>query len=353
MGKDKGGDAISELTNILNKSIMITIFVFVMMILVDYLNVLTKGKMEKVVKGGRLRQYFTASFLGSTPGCLGSFMNVSFYVHGLLSFGAIVGGMIATSGDESFVMLTLFPGKAVLLFILLFFLGIAGALISDKIASQLNIVPCSECDLQKIHDTTKRHYFYPSSLKRFPELSPARYGLISFFILLILLNLSGLWGPQSWSIDEPERIIFLSLSSIALFISVTVSKHYLEEHVWSHIIRKHIWRVFLWTFFALLFINLGLQHWNLENFVRSNMRWVLIISALIGMIPESGPHMVFVMMYADGLIPFSVILTSSIVQDGHGMLPLLSYTLRDSLLIKIFNLFFGLVVGFILFSLGI
>jgi len=48
MGKDKGGDAISELTNILNKSIMITIFVFVMMILVDYLNVLT-GKEGEIV----------------------------------------------------------------------------------------------------------------------------------------------------------------------------------------------------------------------------------------------------------------------------------------------------------------
>ena len=33
-----------------------------------------------------------ASFLGSTPGCLGAFMNVSLYIHGTISFGAIVGG---------------------------------------------------------------------------------------------------------------------------------------------------------------------------------------------------------------------------------------------------------------------
>ncbi|MBT3312467.1 MAG: hypothetical protein HN737_12920 [Desulfobacterales bacterium] len=39
-------------------------------------------------------------------------MNVSLYVHGLISFGAITGGMITTSGDETFVMLIQFPGTA-------------------------------------------------------------------------------------------------------------------------------------------------------------------------------------------------------------------------------------------------
>ena len=94
-----------DLASIIGNAIMITIFVFTMMLLVDYINVITKGKMQKKVKGGIGRQYIIASFLGSTPGCLGAFMNVSFYVHGLITFGAIVGGMIATCGDEAFVML--------------------------------------------------------------------------------------------------------------------------------------------------------------------------------------------------------------------------------------------------------
>jgi len=58
------------------------------------------------------------------------------------------------------------------------------------------------------------------------------------------------------------------------------------------------------------------------------------------------------MMYAQGLVPFSVLLTTSFVQDGHGMLPLLSYSLKDSVLIKVFNLVFGLLVGGVLFALG-
>ena len=79
---------------------------------------------------------------------------------------------------------------------------------------------------------------------------------------------------------------------------------------------------------------------------------VLLLGALIGLIPESGPHLIFVMMYAQGLIPFSVLFTTSFVQDGHGMLPLLSYSLKDSVLIKVFNIVFGLFSGGVLFALG-
>ncbi|MDY6844221.1 MAG: putative manganese transporter, partial [Thermodesulfobacteriota bacterium] len=78
-----------------------------------------------------------------------------------------------------------------------------------------------------------------------------------------------------------------------------------------------------------------------------------LTGALIGIVPESGPHLIFVMMYAQGLVPFSVLFTVSFVQDGHGMLPLLSYTIKDSILIKVFNLVFGLVVGGILFAIGL
>jgi hypothetical protein len=100
-------------------------------------------------------------------------------------------------------------------------------------------------------------------------------------------------------------------------------------------------------------VHWGLTVWNLDAFIHQNMMWVLVIAALIGVIPESGPHLIFVMMYAQGLIPFSVLLTASFVQDGHGMLPLLSYSIKDSALIKLFNLSFGLAVGGMLLVFGL
>jgi len=77
-----------------------------------------------------------------------------------------------------------------------------------------------------------------------------------------------------------------------------------------------------------------------------------IIAVVTAMVPESGPHLIFVIMFSQGLIPFSVLLASSIVRDGHGMLPLLSYTVKDSILVKIFNLIFGTIIGSVLFLFG-
>ncbi|MGB2697531.1 MAG: putative manganese transporter [Candidatus Zixiibacteriota bacterium] len=339
-----------EIKHIFLHSLMITLFVFVMMVLVDYINVLTRGKMSKAIKGSQGRQYVIASFLGATPGCLGAFLNVSFYIHGLLTFGAMVGGMIATSGDEAFVMLALFPEKALLLFALLFSMGIVFGWLTDKIAAPLHIIPCEGCELYEVHEGFEANLFdlevVKSNLTRF---SWYRTLILGTIITIFIIVISGVFDPLTWGW---KQITFLALLLITAYVVITVPDHYLEEHIWTHVFKKHIWRIFLWSFFALLFIELGLKHWNLEGFVKQNMIWVLLIGALVGIIPDSGPHLIFVMMFAQGMIPFSVLLVSSFVQDGHGMLPLLSYTLRDSILIKLFNLFFALAVGGIIFYLG-
>ena len=334
----------------LKHSLMITVFVFAMLMLVDYFNVLSRGRMTSAIKGGRFRQYVVASFLGATPGCLGAFMNVSFYVHGLMSFGAIVGGMIATSGDEAFVMLAMFPGKAVLLFGILFVLGIILAWVADRVASILKIEPSQECQLAQVHEEEICHFFERDEiLGHFRNLSLARFVLLVLLVTFLYGIASGIIGPEDW---DWKRVTFIALLSLSLSIVVTAPEHYLEEHIWNHIARKHLWRIFLWSFFAILIVDIGFRYWNLEAFVKGHIMWVLLIASFVAVIPESGPHLIFTVMFARGLIPFSVILASSIIQDGHGMLPLLSYTVRDSVLIKLFNLVFGLVVGSALYLIG-
>ena len=76
--------------NVLKEAFKVTLFVLVMMIAVDFINVKTKGKLESILKEGRKwKQYFVASLLGAAPGCLGSFAGVSLYIHGMISFGAL------------------------------------------------------------------------------------------------------------------------------------------------------------------------------------------------------------------------------------------------------------------------
>ena len=347
------------LLEVFKHSLMITVFVFVMMLIVDFVDTASKRQISGIMKGGQWRQYILASFLGSTPGCLGAFMNVSLYVRGMIGFGAIVGGMIATSGDEAFVMLAQFPGTALGLFVLLFAFGIVFAWISDRIIPTLGIVPCKSCieanceeclpgmdNQESISDI-----FRPANLmENFRPLSFTRFLLLILIVSFLVLITIGTLGPSTW---DWKRITFICLSLCTLCIIIICSEHYLESHIWGHIIKKHLFRVFLWTFGALLFVHWGMAFWNLNAFIHEHMLWVLLIGALIGIIPESGPHFIFVMMYAQGLVPFSVLLTTSFVQDGHGMLPLLSYSIKDSVLIKIFNFAFGLAVGGVFFALGL
>jgi len=347
-----------QIISIFKHALMITFFVFVMMLLVDFIEMASRGRMSGIIKGGPWRQYILASFLGSTPGCLGAFMTVSLYVHGLISFGAIVGGMIATSGDEAFVMLAQFPGTALALFGLLFVFGIVFAWISDRIIPHLGFTPCESCidahceeclpgtgNQESISDI-----FRPANLiVNFQPLAFTRFLLLVLIASFLVLITTGTLGPSTW---DWKRITFICLSMCTLFIIIICSEHYLESHIWGHIIKKHLFRVFLWSFGALLFVHWGLAFWDLDSFIHDHMLWVLLTGALMGIIPESGPHLIFVMMYAQGLIPFSVLFTTSFVQDGHGMLPLLSYSLKDSVLIKVFNLVFGLAVGGIFFVLG-
>ncbi|MBU1076750.1 MAG: arsenic efflux protein [Spirochaetes bacterium] len=335
----------------LKNGIMITFFVFMMMMMIDYLSVLTKGKMDRLIKGGKFRQYFMASFLGATPGCLGAFMNVSFYIRGLLTFGALLGGMIATSGDEAFIMLSLFPGKALLLISILFMIGILSAIIIDKLLPALKIKLSRECQFSGIHkEDTCRCFNIKEVIGQIKRISFVRLLLMVMIASAVYAVFKGFIGHDNeWGW---ERITFLVLSGLAGFIVITVPDHFLEEHIWNHIVKKHIGKIFLWSFSAILLVELGLKFLDLEAFLSSNMVLVLLIAGLVGIIPQSGPHMIFIMMFSRGLIPFSVLLTSSIIQNGHGMLPLLSYSIKDSLLIKLINFIIGIGIGYIVLLLG-
>ena len=340
-----------QIIHILKHTTMITVFVFVMMMFVDYINVLTSGGMSKLIKRGQFRQYMMASFLGATPGCLGAFMNVTFYVHGLLTFGAIVGGMIATSGDEAFVMLAMFPGKALLIFAILFVLGMTSSWVVDKVAQILKIKPCEACQLSDIHiEEECRCLQWKEALQHLKQISFPRFLLLILLLIFIYGFATGIIGPDNWNW---QRFTFISLLTIAIYIVVTVPEHYLEHHIWNHIGKEHLWKIFLWTFGALMIVDIGFRLWDIETFVESHMLWVLLIAILTAAIPGSGPHLIFVMMFAKGLVPFSVLLASSIVQDGHGMLPLLSYTIKDVILIKLFKVVIALVIGLILFRVGL
>ena len=334
----------SEITKLilhnLKHSIVISIFVLSMMTLVEYLNLISEGRIKIFIVKNRLFQYILTAFLGATPGCLGAFTVISLYIHGFVSFGSVVGTMIATSGDEAFVMISLFPKKAFIIFAFLFILGIIAAFVSDYVIKILKIETCAECKVLQIHKEELPDVIKFENIKKIHLSKILAIGIFGLFFILLVSKIMKLKPVFS--------IIFEIVILANILIFVFSSKHFIEEHILNHIIKTHLWKIFIWTFGTLFIVDLGLKFFDLKVFIKKHLHIVFISAILLGIIPESGPHLIFVSLFAKNLIPISVLIVNSIVQDGHGLLPLLSYSVKDSILIKIFNIIFAFITGLIL-----
>ena len=374
------------LIDILRNSILITGLVTVMMMMIESLNIESKGRFFKGLRRTKVGQVLFGALLGAVPGCMGGFATVSLYTHRMLSFGALVAMMIASSGDESFVMLAMIPEKALLLFIILFVIAVAVGIVTDLIHDKIHSHKCdkevhddcgehSDCEGFELHQKEctenhdhkeRRHW----GLKRILMC----IGLAIFIGALASGNLGhdhSSHAPHDHSehacndhhcdhdchdhghtfrinllSEDWMNIMFAALSVIMLLVLIFGSDHFVEEHLWSHIIRKHLPTIFAWTFGVLLVLGIGLQYIDISRWISSNTAVMIILATLIGIIPESGPHMIFVTLYAAGVIPFPVLLASSISQDGHASIPLLAESKKSFAWAKLINCIVALAAGY-------
>ncbi len=333
-----------EIYSILLSAIQITGFIFVMMLVIEYVNVQTKGIWEKGLKGNRWRQYLISAVLGAIPGCLGAFTVVALFSHRLVSFGALVAAMIATSGDEAFVMFAMFPQKAALITLLLFVIGILAGYVTDKFYDPKWVTEKFAEKKLPLHEEPHCTCFQKDKLLNY-LLRPSVYRFV-VAILVLLLMVAVITGVLGGGEKVWLRVTLLLSLAFSFFIVVSVPEHFLKEHIWNHIIKVHIPRIFLWTFGTLLVIHFLMNYIDIQSWLSDNLLIVLLVAVLVGIIPESGPHLIFVTLFAQGTIPLSILLASSISQDGHGMLPLLAESKRSFLVVKLINigvaLFFGL-----------
>ncbi len=360
--------------DVLRNSILITGLVLVMMLMIEYFNIQSQGRWFSKLKGSGFRQVILGAVLGLIPGCLGGFAVVSLFTHKMISFGALVAMMICSSGDEAFVILAMLPQKAPLLFLLQFILGVAAGLLIDKFFKkpQVNFCP----DGYEIHhqsESTLPSIFkaqsYRDALKR---PSTERLLILAGIILFIgavaggylehdhsnHIHLDGDCTHHShthvgFSLLSERWIhfIFAIFSIVTVLFTATAKEHFIKEHIWEHVIKRHMLSIFLWTFGALLVCQIGIAYLNIQEWVNNNLFWVMILAILVGIIPESGPHLVFVTLCAQGIVPFYILLVSSIVQDGHAALPLLAESKSAFIKAKLINMAVGLAVGLVCWAL--
>lgn len=447
--------------DILRNSVLITGLVVVMMMMIESLNIESKGMLFKGLRRTKIGQVVIGALLGSIPGCMGGFATVSLYTHRMFSFGALVAMMIASSGDESFVMLAMIPDQALILFAVLFVIAVIVGIVTDKVYDKMHAKRCdkhdhaecgadtdchdgyvvhtvSECcdessfptshdgDSETSHSESKCCNHHDSTCNEEVHRDVAHnhkrhYGwkrIVMFIGLAVFIAAlasgqlghdhsahevhahhehpsvpSGLTGQNdkgdvpfvSEGTDGAEcgehchhhdhglhehhshaveaeseggafhidllsedwmNVLFAGLSVIVLFVLLFASDHFVEEHLWNHIVKRHLPTIFAWTFGVLLVLGIGLQFVEIDRWISDNVALMILLATLIGIIPESGPHMIFVTLFAAGVVPFPVLLASSISQDGHASIPLLAESKKSFLWAKIINCAVALAAGF-------
>ena len=401
----------------LRNAVLITGLVVVMMMMIESLNIESRGMVFKGLRRTKFGQVVVASLLGSVPGCMGGFATVSLYTHRMFSFGALVAMMIASSGDEAFVMLAMIPDQALILFAVLFVLAVLVGLTVDFFHDRIHSRKCdlhdhSECgadtdchDGYVVHDHDEIATVSAKPRNDVEDGSKRHYGwkrILMFVGLAVFIAAlaSGQLGHDHsahsthdhsvhadhdhsahMEYDHPAygshehdhvhdahvhaghvyqhdqhgidllsedwmNVLFAGLSVIVLIVLLFASDHFVEEHMWEHIIKRHLPVIFAWTFGVLLVLGLALQYVEIDRWISDNTALMIILATLIGIIPESGPHMIFVTLFATGVVPFPVLLASSISQDGHASIPLLAESRRSFLWAKLINCLVALLAGF-------
>ena len=271
-----------NILEVLGETLEVCAFVMVMMTIIEALNLESHGRIFRSLRSHRVGQVALGSLLGIIPGCAGGFAVTSLYNHGLLNFGALVAMMIAASGDEAFVMLAQFPKTAICIMLFLLLLSFVAGLVVDR----LNIHAHHCDDIDTSPDIDAQHCHHHRTLKSF-----------------------------------------------------------LKENLLHHVILKHLPRVFAWTFSVILLISILENYVDVNNWISDNSVLMILLAALIGIIPESGPHLIFVTLFAKGVLPLPVLLASCISQDGHSGLPLLAENKKSFFLGKALNVLIALAVG--------
>jgi hypothetical protein len=159
------------------------------MLMIEYVNIHSHGKWFTKLRQNRFGQVVLGAGLGIIPGCMGGFAAVSMYSHKLLSFGALIAMMIASSGDEAFVMLAMIPKEALLLMAVLFAVAILVGWLVDRFSKQNVKVQHEGCeDGYQIHDEDhhdETHQPEKASFRNMRHASAERIALLLGVILFI------------------------------------------------------------------------------------------------------------------------------------------------------------------------
>ncbi len=346
---------IDFLSDILSESIVITVIVILLMMVIEFVHIRTKGKWISLMDKKPFWQILLSALLGVTPGCVGVFAVVSMYTHNVVGFGALLAACIASFGDEAFFMLSLMPGKAALTGGILFVTAIAAGWVYNRIRPFQSTSDIHQMEHLVLHEDACGHdHPHKEHGKRLWIYRLLLMFLLILFILGLCLGVIGEHEEGESGGLSGENLVFVLIAASVLLMTCFTDTHFIKEHLWEHILKKHLLKIFLWTFGILALLGLLTTYVDLETLCAHNSGKILmmLMAIAIGLIPQSGPHFAVIYLFMDGIVPFSTLLANCLMQEGHGGIPLMAESPKSFVRLKVIKGILALAVGISGVALG-
>lgn len=324
-----------RLLGVLQNAAFVTALVTIMMMLLEYVQLGSKGRAAAALARHRGGQVALCGLLGAIPGCAGGFVAVGLYAHGMVSFGALVAMLVATVGDDGLLLLAMEPAWGAGVAAGCLVLGLAAGWTVDALGIRRRGETGGEGHY-RVHEHDRVHK---------PWGSWSRPGWRRLVLLaglaLFCAGVAGGWlgdgggegeaggeAALAEAFESAARWLFAGLGALAAVCVWKSSSHFVEEHLWHHIVKQHLWKVFAWTLGVLLAVEWVEGQYSFGGLLHEGAgRWLALAGAVgLGWIPTAGPNLLAIGLFAGGALPPEALVANCIVQDGHASLPLLAET---------------------------
>ncbi len=379
------------------------------------LNYFSNGGFSQVIKKNKKLQPLLAAMMGSIPGSGSTLFLFPMYKEGSLSFAALVSAFIATMGETAFILLVgqpiLYLWMVLFSFIIsvivgyfLLFINVDKYVEGELLTNANNDLDKRYVDLHNKEHQPKNQAYHMVFNIMMPSLFAIAITLALPYFIVHTIEMSSDSDHEAHSIlmdeheHEHEHSGFLEamdwfyfVTTIILLTSFTLQRTVLKNYNFNghvHIHKdsdkvnlkkdvKHIAYdtydhslfMFVWVFIAMFIVTVPFEYIpELSHDVYGMFDDIGFIIALIfiggfiSIIPGCGVNILFTgwilavadHAHTDGIaftLPFAILITNSMAQDGDAGFPLLANNKRCYFIMKGINISVGIIFGLLFIPL--
>lgn len=390
--------------------IEVGVFVGAVLLLFGYINYKQSGAFVASIENSKQWQPLLGALLGLTPGCGGAIFVMPLFIKGTITFGTVIATLVSTMGDSAFVLIATHPKHYFVISVLSFITAVITGYAVDQTSLGTDILAKyrkgkrSSSQLVQEHrsvshtediahvghsegdeiDLVLHHKLKGHQDRETLGFSITHNAYLFYWVLIgvgLVLGVLSLFQIDVNDLGIPNLALVLGVTGTVLSVLMMVmgkkflanDTHEEAEHKAMSLKETLIHNaqetafVITWVFVGFLtyeFMVLAVGGGNYfagERLIESLLLTAgiasVLLGALTGLIPGCGPQIIFVTLFARGLIPFAALFANAVSQDGDALLPLIALDRRSALWATLITtvpaIIFGLAIYWFEFNTGL